>query len=148
MYLILCEKSDNEGSALYFMPISPQLQQGLLNIVYFTWLHNSEAIAYFIGIILTLFLQFKHPNRRNLLFFIGFLVLLLNFEYEKHFVEPLLNQTVQAVLEQGATANRFQKLISFFFQKFIPLISYLIGWGSLFLAIVLGSKSTDKPKSQ
>ena len=130
------------------MPISTQLQQGLFNLAYFTWLHNSQVVAYFVGIIITLFLQFKKPSRRNLFFFVGFLVLLLNFEYQKHFIDPLLEQTMQAVLEQGATATRFKRLSNFFFQKFIPFASYLVGWGSIFLAMVLSSKNTDNPQKQ
>ena len=126
------------------MPISQELQQGLFNIAYFTWLHNSQAIAYFVGIVITLALQFKKPNHKNLLFFVGFLVLLLNFEYQKHFIDPFLEQTVQAVLEQGATATRFQRIANFFFQKFVPLISYLVGWGSIFIAMIFGSKKTEE----
>ena len=122
------------------MPISPQLQQGLFNLIYFTWLHNSQAIAYFIGAVITLILQFKKPNRKNLLFFVGFLVLLINFEYQKHFIDPLLEQTIQVVLEQGSTATRFQRFANFFFQKLIPFSSYIIGWGGIFIAIILGSK--------
>lgn len=124
--------------------ISSALQQGIINIIYFTWLHNAEAIAYFFGCIISLYLQFKKPNRRNLLFFIAFLLLLIQFEYVKHIIEPLEKQTLQAVLEQGAAATRFTKLTKFFLQKFIPISLYLVGWGSLFFAIFKTSKTPDK----
>ncbi len=128
--------------------ISGQLQQGLFNLIYFTWLHNSQAIAYLLGIIFTLVLQFKNPSRRNLLFFLGFLFLFINFEYQKHFVDPILNQTLQTVLEQGAKAYKFQKITNFFLQKFVPFFFYIIGWGSIFLAILSSAKSPDKRKNQ
>lgn len=128
--------------------ISQNLQQGLFNLIYFTWLHNSQAIAYFFGIILTLYLQFKNPNRKNLLFFVGFLFLFINFEYQKHFVDPILEQTLQTVLEQGATGQRFQQITNLFLQKIIPFSMYIIGWGSIFWALFISLKSPDKPKNQ
>jgi hypothetical protein len=126
------------------MPVSPQLQQGLVNLIYFTWLHNSEALAYFVGCLIALYLQFKKPNRKNLFLFVGFLTLLVQFEYVKHMIEPLLDQALQAVLEQGAAATRFQKLLDFFLQKFIPLALYLFGWGSLFISLFLTPKTPGK----
>jgi len=130
------------------MPISSQLQQGLVNIAYFTWLHNSEAISYFIGCLIALFLQFKKPNRKNLLLFLGFLALLIQFEYVKHMIEPLMDQTLQAVLEQGAAATRFQKILDFTLQKFVPFFLYFIGWGSLFISLFLSSKTSGKKTNE
>jgi hypothetical protein len=131
---------------LLFMPISPQLQQGLVNLVYFTWLHNAEAIAYFVGCALTLYLQLKKPNRIYLLFFIGFLLLLLQFQYVKHIVVPLQEQTLHAVLQQGAQGLRFSKITSLFLNKVIPIGLYLTGWGTIFFAIVKSTKTADKKK--
>jgi hypothetical protein len=124
--------------------VSPELQQGLLDLVYFTWLHNAEAIAYFIGCFLTLGLQFIRPRRLYLLFFIGFLLLLLQFQYVKHIVVPLEEQTLQTVLQQGSQGVRFTKLTSFFLQKLVPLGLYVTGWGSIFGGIFLKAKNPDK----
>jgi len=106
-------------------------------------LHNSEAIAYFIGCVLTLVLQFIKPRRLNLLFFIGFLLLLLEFQYVKHIVEPLEQQTLQTVLQQGASGIRFQKITGIFLEKLVPFGLYLGGWGAIFTGIWLGSKRVD-----
>lgn len=122
------------------MPISPELQQGIFNLIYFTWLHNGQAIAYFVGILISLYLQFKNPNRKNLLLFIAFILLLLQFEFVKHIITPLEEQTLQAVYEQGVQATRFTRLTQLFIQKFIPFGLYLAGWGSLFLAIFSSEK--------
>ncbi|NMB56762.1 hypothetical protein GYA19_02375 [Candidatus Beckwithbacteria bacterium] len=135
------------------MLISPELQQGLFNLVYFTWLHNSEVIAYALLCVLILIFQFVRPKRSNLLFFVGFLALLIQFEYVKHIAIPLQEQTLQTVMEQGAAAVKFQKLTDIFFQKLLPLGLYLFGWGSVALAIFFNSqknkeKDTDKPESK
>jgi hypothetical protein len=128
------------------MPISSQLQQGIIDLLYFTWLHNAEALAYFTGCILSIFLQFKKPNRRNLLFFLSFLFLLFQFQYVKHIAEPLQEQTLQTVLQQGSQGLRFTKITTFFLQKFIPLFLYALGWGGLFFAIIFSTKTPDKEK--
>jgi len=125
------------------MPFSPELQRGLLDLIYFTWLHNAEAIAYFVGCLLTLGLQFIRPRRLYLLFFVGFLLLLLQFQYVKHIVAPLEEQTLQTVLQQGSEGLRFTKLTSFFLQKLVPLGLYLAGWGSIFGGIFLKAKNPD-----
>lgn len=130
------------------MPISTQLQQGIFNLIYFTWLHNSQAIAYFFGAILALYLQYKKPSRKNLFFFLAFLILSIEFQYTKHILENLESQTLQAVLEQGAQATRFTRLTKLLLQKFIPIFLYLSGWGSLFFSILLKSKTPDKPKTE
>lgn len=116
--------------------ISSVLQKGLFDLMYFTWLHNSEALAYFAGCILTLFLQFKKPSRTYLLLFIGFLLLLLQFQYLKHIVEPLEQQTLQTVLQQGSQGLRFSRITSIVLNKIIPIGLYLGGWGSIFWAII------------
>jgi hypothetical protein len=123
--------------------ISPQLQRGLFDLVYFTWLHNAEAIAYFAGCLLALGLLFKNPKRLYLLFFMGFLFLLIEFQYVKHIVEPLEAQTLQTVLQQGATGARFQKLTSVFLEKIIPLSLYMVGWGCIFFGIWKKSTSSN-----
>jgi len=112
----------------------------LFDLIYFTWLHNSEAIAYFIGCVITLVLQFIKPRRLNLLFFIGFLLLLLEFQYVKHIVEPLEQQTLQTVLQQGASGARFTKLTGIFLEKLIPFGLYLGGWGAILSGIWIGNK--------
>ncbi|NMC35638.1 hypothetical protein GYA49_01185 [Candidatus Beckwithbacteria bacterium] len=128
--------------------VSSQLQQGLLDLIYFTWLHNSQAIAYFLGACLALALQFIKPRRLYLLFFVGFLLLLIQFQYIKHIVDPLEQQTLQTVLQQGSQGVRFSRLTEFFLRKFVPLILYFGGWGAVFLGVILAGKPTDKPKLQ
>lgn len=124
--------------------ISAQLQQGLIDLVYFTWLHNAEAIAYFVGCLLMLYLQFRTPRRVYLILFVGFVLLLIQFEYVKHIVEPLQEQTLQTVLQQGASGLRFQKLTSFFLEKLVPFGLYVVGWGSVLGGIWWGTRIDNK----
>ena len=114
------------------MPIS----QGIINLIYSTWLHNSEAIAYFVGILFSLFLLFKHPTRAKLLLLIGFTSLLLQFEYVKHIADPLQRQTIETVV---TTDGHFlvRRLLDLFFNDAITVGLYGVGWGSIFLAILL-----------
>jgi hypothetical protein len=117
------------------MPVSPELQRGITDLIYFTWLHNAEALAYFAGAMLMLYKQFVKPKRVYLLVFVGFVLLLLQFQYVKHIVEPLLDQTLQTVLQTGAAATRFQKITNFFLQKAVPIGLYVVGWGSIFAGL-------------
>ena len=130
-------------------PISPQLQQGIVNLIYFTWLHNAEMLAYFAGGILSLGLLIRHPRRTFILMLLGFIFLMVQFQYIKHIVEPLMAQTLQAVLETGAQATRFQQLTRFILEKAVPIGLYLAGWGSIFLSILLLSRTPKQsPKEE
>ena len=127
--------------------VSAQLQQGLLDLVYFTWLHNAEVLAYFVGILLSLYFLLKNPNRKHVFLLLGFVFLLVEFEYVKHIVQPLLDQTLQTVLQTGASATRFQKITKFLLQKLAPIGMYLFGWGSIFYSLFTSSKSNDSKSS-
>lgn len=76
-------------------------------------------------------------------FFLGFFLLILQFEYLKHFQGHLEEQTIQtAVLQEGQSKAR--KAISLFFNRLIPFGLYLGGWGMIFLGMVLGGRSSKK----
>lgn len=115
--------------------MSPVVKQGLFQLLYSTFLHNSEALALLVGVGLTLVLLFLKPKRNYLLFFVGFLFLLLRFEYLKHVADPLAQQTIGVVVTQQGF-QRTRRLIDIFINDLIPLLMYFIGWGSLFLGIL------------
>ena len=119
--------------------MSPVVKQGIIQLIYSTFLHNSETIALFIGIVLTLFLLFRKPKRVYLFFLIGFVCLLIRLEYLKHIVDPLEQQTVGVVItEEGHF--RTKRWIDLFFNDLLPLGMYLAGWGSIFLGISSAGK--------
>lgn len=127
--------------------MSPMVQQGMIQLIYSTFLHNSQAIAFFIGIIVSLLLLLKKPERIYVLFLIGFTVLFIRFEYLKHIADPLQQQTVGVVVtDQGY--QRTRRLIDIFINDLVPLAMYLIGWASLFLAMILGNKKVNKKRAK
>lgn len=115
--------------------MSPLIKQGIIQLIYSTFLHNSEALAFFAGIICALILLLRKPKRIYVLFLIGFTALFIRFEYLKHIVDPLQQQTVGVVVtEQGY--QRTRRLIDILINDLLPLGMYFLGWGSIFLAMV------------
>ncbi len=119
------------------------VQQGMIQLIYSTFLHNSEAMAFFMGIVISLLLLLKKPQRIYVLFLFGFTALFIRFEYLKHIADPLQQQTVGVVVtEQGY--QRTRRLIDIFINDLIPLVLYIGGWGSLFVAIITTGRKNRK----
>jgi hypothetical protein len=110
------------------------LTDGIINTVFLTFLHNQYAIAFLLGAILSLIALLIKPSRYFVLLLIGFLTLLLGFEYNKHIIEPLQDQTLTSLgLEDGGGSAG--TLVIRTFQKLLPILFFTIGWGSIFIAI-------------
>ena len=116
--------------------MSPDLKVGILSTLYATWLHNSLAIALVVAIGFSALLMVLKPKRRLVFFFLGFLFLLLEFEYEKHIGKSLEEQTINSVILQGQHL-RTKSLLEDLFSKLIPFGLWLAGWALLLLGIVL-----------
>lgn len=128
------------------MSLPTGVQRGLFDLIYSTWLHNSQAIALFLGCVFTLGLQLLKPKRTTLLFFLGFLLLLLEFEYIKHIAAPLASQTLQAAVVNPNQNLRFQRYLSQGIGKLISILLYLGGWGAIFVGIFFSTFSEKKKK--
>jgi len=120
------------------MDLSPDLTQGLIHTVYSTFSHNQLVIAYLTGFILSSVLALWKPNRFTILFLLGFGVLGFGFEYEKHFVEPLIRQTIGAMIKNPNAHLRTQRYIRTFLGEILPIVFYVLGWALLYLGIILG----------
>ena len=114
------------------------LKQGFIQLIYFTWLHNADAIAFFVGAILVTMLLFVKLKRSYVLYLIAFVVLLIRFEYLKHIVGPLSEQTVNVVIQQQGESEA-RHSFNLFFYHLIPTAMYFVGWGSLFLGMISAS---------
>jgi hypothetical protein len=114
--------------------MSPNLQNNIFDLIYWTFLHNSDAIALFLSVMFALGLLFWRPQRVLVLWLIGFTLLLARFEYLKHVVDPLTNQTLE-VLIRTEGHYRARQVIDVFFYDVLPLGMYLIGWGSIWLGM-------------
>jgi hypothetical protein len=115
--------------------MTADLKVGLLSTLYATWLHNSLAIALVVMVLACAGLLVLKPKRRFVFFLLGFLLLLLEFEYRKHFGKALEEQTINSVILQGDHL-RTRSLMEDFFQKLIPFGLWLGGWGLVFLGIL------------
>jgi len=111
------------------------LKTSLLNTAFLTFSHNQYAIAFFFGILLAILILLKKPSRYATLLLIGFATLLLGFEYDKHIIEPLQNQTLESLSLDASEASTSLFLVRTF-QKLLPIGFFIIGWGSLFLAML------------
>ena len=116
--------------------MNTSLKVGLLATIYSTWLHNNLAIGLVLAIGISTLLMIFKPKRRFVFFLLGFLLLLLQFEYQKHFGKALEEQTINSVILQGDSL-RARSVMEDFFQKLIPFSLWLAGWGLVFLGIIL-----------
>lgn len=110
------------------------LTDGIINTIFLTFLHNQYAIAFFFGALLSLAALLIKPSRSTVLLLIGFITLFIGFEYDKHIIIPLQDQTLSSLglEESGGSA---QTLVLRTFQKLLPVFFFTVGWGSIFIVI-------------
>jgi hypothetical protein len=120
-------------------------QQGLFQLIYWTWLHNYEVIALAFGAVLAIALMMRNPKRIYLLFFLGFSLLIFQFEWTKHIAESLEQQTLQTVIVSD-TQTKARKLVDFTLNRLIPFGSYLGGWGLIFMGMIIGGRNKNSLK--
>lgn len=111
------------------------IQQSIFVTFYLLFSHNYEAFAYFTGMVLGVALMIWKPSRFATFIMLGFAILLFQFEYDKHIIVALRDQTLTS-LATTAKHLRFQKMVSLFISDFIPIILYLLGWGMVFASFV------------
>lgn len=108
----------------------------LLNTLYLTFAHNEYAIAFFCGAGLSLFSLIYKPSRTKVLLLVAFTTLLIGFEYEKHIMAPLMDQTLNSLGIAGESSRSATFLVRIF-QKLLPFGFFTVGWGILFGIIFL-----------
>lgn len=116
--------------------MATDLKVGILSTIYATWLHNNSAIALLLGMILVAGLMIWRPKRKLMFVFLGLLLLLIQFEYQKHFGKALEEQTVNSMILQGQHP-RAKSVMEDVFQKIIPFVLWLAGWGLVFLGVII-----------
>lgn len=108
------------------MIIAPELKQNVFYMMYFFVLHNWQVIVYGLGIVAATIGALWQPRRSFILWMIGFSLLLFAFEYDKHFKEPLHDQTIQSLITVREHA-KVRRVVSISFNKLIPLGVPLLG---------------------
>lgn len=129
---------------LKVMPESSPLASNLINTIYMTFDHNKIVIGYFLALLLATILVFKKPNRFHLLLLFGFAILTFNYEYEKHIIAPLREQTLQAVAPNPNLNIRAQRYIDVFLAVVTPIGLFITGWGLIFWAMIIGGNNGKK----
>jgi hypothetical protein len=120
--------------------INGELIQNSYYTIYFLLLHNFFAIIYFSGLILSTALSLYKPSRMATFLMIGFACLLFAFEYDKHIVEGLKEQTINSLITE-TPRYKLAQAISVMISKILPLLLKFLGWGSLAAAAYLKIKS-------
>ncbi len=112
--------------------MTPDLYNNINNTIYLTIIHNYIPALYLFGFLLTLIQLVRHPKRSYVFYFVGFLLLLFQFEYTKHIVDGLKEQTINSII----TANPHytaKKWLNIIIEDLIPMFLFVLGWFSMLL---------------
>src|SRR3990172_6050158 len=101
--------------------MSPDLKQNIFYTVFFIFLHNFSAIFYFTGIVISAILLLIKPTRWKALLLFGFIILLFAFEYKKHIVEPLKQQTLNSLITVRQH-YKTERVVNIVLVKALPLL--------------------------
>lgn len=124
--------------------MSEELLRGLIHTIYLTFSHNSIVFAYATGFAVSAGLSLWKPSRFTFLTLLGFLLLAVGFEYDKHLVGPLVRQTLESVVGDPGNYIRTTKLITIVLGEVVPVVFFVIGWLFVFLAMGEGARRSKK----
>ncbi|PIY69399.1 hypothetical protein COY90_00870 [Candidatus Roizmanbacteria bacterium CG_4_10_14_0_8_um_filter_39_9] len=116
--------------------INPDLKQNIFYAVFFTVTHNALALFYFMGIVFAVGLSLFRPSRKSVLLLVGFSLLLFGFEYNKHIVEGLREQTLNALITVQEH-NFVRRIVNVFTLRLFPIMFPLGGWSLVLLSGLL-----------
>lgn len=117
--------------------LAPDLQKSLINTFYLTFTHNYIPIAYFGGILISLMMSIYKPSRFTIFLLLGFTLLLFGYEYDKHIVAGLREQTLNSIATE-IPHYKLQRIISLIISDLLPIFLYLSGWLFVYIAIIYG----------
>lgn len=126
-------------------PIPSDLGQNILVTIYLLFTHNYIAIAYFIGLIISIIMAVYKPSRFTTFTLLGFAILLFSFEYDKHIIAGFREQTINSLIT--ATPHyKLQKILDLVISEIFPVLFYVTGWFFIYLAIFYGARNIGKKK--
>lgn len=123
--------------------ITPDLKQNTIVTVYLLFTHNYLVFAYFLGLIVSIFIAMIRPSRFIIFMLLGFAILVLSFEYDKHLIVPFREQTLRSLITT-TPHYRLQKLINLVVSEIIPMLLYLLGWLFIYGAMIVGALKKEK----
>ncbi len=98
--------------------------------------HNAIALVCFLGILTSTFFALLKPKRALILLMIGFSLLLLGFEYQKHIKDALYEQTRNSIITERES-YRLERVISITLLKIAPIALSVSGTVSILIGSVL-----------
>lgn len=123
--------------------MSLDLKQNVFYTALFIIMHNFVAIIYSLGILISAFLLLIKPTRWKTLLLFGFIVLLFAFEYNKHIVGPLKEQTLNSLItiQPHFKINRAVNII---LVRGLPLLLPVAGWLLVIVGIISAALKFEK----
>ncbi len=106
--------------------VGPDVEQAVQYTLRLTVLHNLIPLVLGLACLGSLIFLIIKPSRLRVILLIGFSLLLLHFEYLKHIMEPLVNQTTVSLITVDRN-YRFEWLILKMLTKGIPILLFLGG---------------------
>jgi hypothetical protein len=125
--------------------LTPDLRQNIMTTVYLTFSHNHVVVAYLLGILISLVLSLAKPSRFSVMMLVGFIILLFAFEYDKHIILPLREQTINSLIT-ATPHHRMERLINIVITELLPILFYASGWLFIFAGIVYAALKINKQK--
>lgn len=124
--------------------ITPDLSVNINNTIYLTIIHNYQPALYLLGFFIAIFLLIKKPSRSYTFMLLGFICLLFQFEYAKHIIDGLKEQTTNSLITATPhyTAKRWLNSI---IEDLIPMALFASGWFFLVLSYII--KQPSSPSS-
>jgi hypothetical protein len=107
--------------------MAPDTRQNILYAIYFLITHNAEALFYALCIIVTTILAIFKPTRGKIFIMWGFIILLFAFEYNKHILEPLRQQTITSLITERQS-HRIEHTINYTLTRVLPKGLPIAGW--------------------
>jgi hypothetical protein len=117
----------------------PDIQQNMFYTLYFLILHNILPIMFLGGLLLATAWALYKPARKAIFLMIGCALLLFSFEYSKHIVEGLKEQTLNSVITE-TPHDKLERLITVTLSKILPLVLNITGVAALLVGVFLTSK--------
>lgn len=117
--------------------VTVDLIENLLNGLYLLFTHNGLLIAYFSGLVVSGIISFYRPSRLAFLFTASFIALTFSFEYDKHIINPLREQTLATLVPNPLTHRKISKIINLILSELLPIFFFILGWALLLISVCL-----------
>ena len=125
--------------------MSADLQQNIFVTVYLLFTHNYIAFAYLAGLLIGIGLSIWRPSRFSTFILLGFAILLFSFEYDKHIISGLRDQTLQSLITVKQH-YKVQRNVTLTITEILPVFFYVLGWALVFSAIIYAALKMHKKK--